>query len=122
MHIDVISSLSDTLPFQYSLHEVETEFVWNEIKNLIQKKVIKQTKNEPGEFVSPIFVRPKTDGGFRLILNSKSLNRSVEYKKFKMGTINTILQLIRPNMFLAKVDIFKMHIIAFLLQNLIKNC
>ena len=53
MHIDVISSLPNTTPFQYSFNEVETEFVHNEIKNLIQKKVITQTNHEPGEFLSP---------------------------------------------------------------------
>ena len=53
----------------------------------------------------PIFVRPKSDGGFRLILNLKALNQSVEYKKFKMQTLATTLCLIRPNMYMAKLDI-----------------
>ena len=41
----------------------------------------------------------------KLILDLKSLDKSVPYKKFKMDTISSILQLVRPNMFLVKVDI-----------------
>ena len=44
-------------------------------------------------------------GGFRLILNVKRLNEVVEYKKFKMATISTILHLVRSGMFMAKLDI-----------------
>ena len=44
-------------------------------------------------------------GGFRLILNLKKLNEVVEYKKFKMATISTILHLVRLGMFMAKLDI-----------------
>ena len=66
----------------YKNYIVETEFVRQEIQNLQGKRVIAHTKHEPGELISPIFVRPKTDGGMRFILNLKSLNKSVPYKKF----------------------------------------
>ena len=41
-------------------------------------------KMEPGEFISPIFLTEKDDGGNHLILNLKKLNESAQYKKFKM--------------------------------------
>ena len=105
MHIDITSSLHNTNSFQYSFNEVEAEFVRYEIRNLQGKRVIARTKHEPGKLISPIFVRPKTDGGIRLILSLKSLNKSVPYKKFKIDTISSILHLVRPNMFVAKLDI-----------------
>ena len=105
MHINITTSLPSTNSFQYSFNELETEFVRQEIQNLLGKRVIASTEHEPGELISPIFVRPKTDGGMKLILNLKSLNKSVPYKKFKMDTISSILHLVRPNMFLAKLDI-----------------
>ena len=37
--------------------------------------------------------------------SKKKLNESVEYKKFKMETLATIIQLIMPNMYMAKLDI-----------------
>ena len=57
------------------------------------------------KIISPIFVRLKTDDGMRLILNLKSLNKLVPHKKSKMDTTSTILHLVRPEMFLAKLDI-----------------
>ena len=38
-------------------------------------------------------------------LIQKKLNESVEYKRFKMETLATIIQFIRPNMYMAKLDI-----------------
>ena len=63
------------------------------------------SSHEPGEFISPIFVRPKDDGSFRLILNLKKLNEHTEYIHFKMDTLASILTLVRPGAFMAKVDI-----------------
>ena len=83
----------------------EQEFVAAEIKPLLAKSAIVETKHETREFISPIFVREKSDGGFCLILNLKSVNEVVEYKKFKMEIISTILHLVRPGMFVAKLDI-----------------
>ena len=76
-----------------------------ELARLLEKGVIAVSHDEPGQIISPIFVRPKPDGGFRLILNLKKLNEVVHYQDFKMETLHSILQLVRPNAFMAKVDI-----------------
>ena len=39
----------------------------NEISKLLQKGVAKPSYHEEGEFISPIFITPKLDGGYRLI-------------------------------------------------------
>ena len=39
------------------------------------------------------------------MLNLKKLNLSIEKKKFKMQTLTSILCLVRPDMFMAKLDI-----------------
>ena len=119
MHIN-ITSLPNTNSFQYSFNEVETEFVRQEIQNLLGKRIITHTKHEPGELVSPILLGSETDSGMRLILNLKSLNKSVLYKKFKMDTISSILHLVRPDMFLAKLDI-KDAYYSIPLKNLTRN-
>ena len=62
-------------------------------------------RHEPREFISTIFVREKSDEGFCLILSLKRLNEVIEYKKFKMKAISTILHLVRPGMYMAKLDI-----------------
>ena len=75
------------------------------MNHCLRKGVVVESYHEPGEYIFPIFVTEKSDGGYRLILNLKKLNKLAEYKKFKMETISTILCLIRPNCFMVKVDI-----------------
>ena len=41
---------------------------------MLAKGVIEDSEHEDGESISPIFLTPKTDGTFRLILNLKKLN------------------------------------------------
>jgi hypothetical protein len=50
---------------------VEHDIVEQEIAKLITKKVIIESDKEPEDFVSTIFVRPKKDGTYRMILNLK---------------------------------------------------
>ena len=66
---------------------------------------IKEICHEEKEFVSPIFISHKSNGGIRLILNLKQLNKNIEYHHFKMESINTILNLITKDCFMASIDL-----------------
>ena len=77
----------------------------DKIKNLLQKGVIKESLPEEGEFISSVFLVPKSENSFRMILNVKRLNENMPYIHFKMETIKSILTLVTPNCFIAKVDI-----------------
>ena len=83
----------------------EELFLADEIKNLQQKGVIKESQHEEGEFISRIFLVPKSEDSFRMILNLKRLNENMPYIHFKMETIKSILTLVTPNCYMAKVDI-----------------
>ena len=83
----------------------EELFLADQIENLLQKGVIKESQHEEGEFTSPIFLVPKSEDSFRMILNLKRLNEYMPYIHFKMETIKSILTLVTPNCFMAKVDI-----------------
>ena len=80
-------------------------FLTSEIKNLFQKGVIKESQHVEGKFISPIFLVPKSEDSFRMILNLKRLNKYMPYVHFKMETIKSILTLVTPNCYMAKVDI-----------------
>ena len=41
--------------------------------------------------------RSKSDGTRRLILNLKTLNEILEYKHFKMVTVNSVVDMIQPH-------------------------
>ena len=51
----------------------------NEIKQLSQKGVIKESKHEDGKFTSPIFCKPKSEDSLRMMLNMKRLNQNMPY-------------------------------------------
>ena len=79
--------------------------IQGEVNKLLEKRVVVECEHEPVEYISPIFLREKTDGTQRLILNLKHLNKYLEYKHFKMQTLQIILTLIQPNCYMATIDL-----------------
>ena len=92
-------------PKQIHFSPGEGEIVSKEISKLLNKGVLDKTEYAEGDFLSTIFVWPKKDGTYRMILNLKSLNEFVLYHHFKMDTIQTALKLMRPGCFMASVDL-----------------
>ena len=62
------------------------------LKKLLAKQVIIKCVHESGEYIFPIFVRPKHDGTYRL--NLKNLNKDMAYVHFKMETLSSVFNLI----------------------------
>lgn len=92
-------------PFQPKWSQEEAEFIDSEIFSLLGKGVIQQSKHETGEFISSVFLRPKRDGSYRMILNLKSLNQYVVYHHFKMDTIWTAVAMMKPGCYMASIDL-----------------
>lgn len=82
----------------------ETAILDNKIGKLIAKGIIETAAQDPDEILSNIFVRPKKDGGHRLILNLKGLNQFVTYH-FKMDTLHSMLKLVEKNCYMASLDL-----------------
>ena len=53
------------------------------VNELLKKGVIVECEHETVEYISPTFLREKTDGNQRLILNLKSLNKYLELSTLK---------------------------------------
>ena len=83
----------------------EQAIVESEIQKLIQKGVIIPSVHEEGEFISTIFLHSKKDGSYRTILNLKQFNGFVQYRHFKMDTLDTIIKRMTPGCFVASIDI-----------------
>ena len=94
-----------TVPCENTFSKAESEAVDLEVHKLLQKGVITQTTHESGEFISQIFVRPKKDATYRLILNLKKFNKFVKYHHFKMETIHTATELMKKNCYMASIDL-----------------
>ena len=92
------------VPRQYNFNDVEHQAILDEIQTLLNKKVIKQVTHCKGEFISNVFVRPKKDGKFRMILNLCGLNEAVVYHKFKMSTLQSAINLMSKDCFMATLD------------------
>ena len=76
-----------------------------EVDKLLKKVVVVECEHEAVEYISPTFLRENTDRTQRFILNLKSLNKYLEYKHFKMQTLQTILTLIQTNCYMATIDL-----------------
>ena len=83
----------------------DKEVIDGEISKLLLKGVIERTGHTGNGFASNVFVRPKKDGTYRMILNLKSLNDFVVYQHFNMDNILTALKLMRPKCFMASGDL-----------------
>ena len=71
----------------------------------LDKGIIIPSEHETCEFISTMFVRPKADGSFRLILNLKRLNEHIVYHHFKMESLKSVIQLMEKGCFMASVDL-----------------
>ena len=70
--------------------------VKKEVALLKEKNIVaKANVTENNTFVSGVFTRSKKDGSKRMILNLKRLNKFVDYKHFKMESLQNVLELIR---------------------------
>ncbi len=99
-NIENISRLPQMLFSKIERHNVDVE-----IEKLLSQNIVVECKHCQGEFISPIFLRPKKDGSFRLILNLKNLNKSVVYNHFKMETLRTAVHLVTQNCYFASCDL-----------------
>ena len=112
--LDIVSGMHISLtelprqsrfPKNFHLSQDEINAGNEHIQLLLDKKAIVHADNHiPGEFFSNVFLIPKRDSGFRMILNLKQFNQYVEYLHFKMDTLNHILSYVTFHCFMAIFD------------------
>ena len=93
------------VPYPFKLGNGEIEFINNEIEILIEKQVLKYVEKEEGQWISNIFLRPKSNGKFRMILDLTELNKLIPYEHFKMFSLKTALDLIQEGDWMASADL-----------------
>lgn len=104
-HIEFLSIPFQMEPPVQSIKQSEIIAINTEVEKLLHKGVIVATRQGKGEFISPIFVRPKKDGSLRMILNRKRLNIPVEYQHFKMDTLRSAINMMRPYCYMVSADL-----------------
>ena len=105
--IEFIDDIAPVLAKSYEprFNESETDCIDKEINNLLEIGAIVKANFDPSQFLSTIFVRPKKNGEFRVILNLKNLNGSVPYRHFKMDTFESAVNLVSKSCYMASIDI-----------------
>ena len=63
---------------QYKFNPKEVKIIDEQIACCLERGIIEKATHSNREYISNIFTRPKKDGSYRLILNLKQLNESVE--------------------------------------------
>ena len=90
---------------QCKFNEDEKRAIDAKVNKLLAKKIIIESENEDGQFVSPIFLRPKKNGTFRLICNLKELNEFIVYRHFIMESLQSALRMMTKNCYIASIDL-----------------
>lgn len=90
-------------PIKFSISE---HALMNEaVVSLADKDVIERCEEEPDQFISNIFMVPKTNGKVRIILDLSKFNDFVDKRHFKMTNIQTALALVIPGIFMSSIDL-----------------
>jgi hypothetical protein len=95
----------DWVPFPYRLSVSERPIMDREVQKLLDKGVVEEVEHEEGEFISSVFLRPKPNGSHRLILDLTRMNENVEYQHFKMTSLQTAIDMLRPGAYMGSVDL-----------------
>ena len=91
------------IPIKFNL--TEKDIISKLLSKFEEKGVIVKSQHELGEILSHVFIRPKSDGTHRLILNLSRLNEHVDKITFKMETLKSALHMICKGCFFAKIDL-----------------
>ena len=92
-------------PRPLKLSDYEFHIIDQQIEEFLQLGIVEEAAHAQQEFLSNVFSRHKRTGSSRLILKLVHLNKFIQYHHFKMDTIETVINLIRLNCFMASIDL-----------------
>ena len=95
----------DRIPFPYRLTPVEAEAMDGELLKMEKKGIIEEAAFEEGQVISNIFLRAKSSGGYRVILDLTEFNKAVQYEHFKMTSLQTAVDMLRQDCWMGSVDL-----------------
>ena len=75
-----------------------------EVDKLLGNQVICESKIE-NDYLSNVFTRNKNDGGKGMILDLKQFNTHITYHHFKIESTNQVIDIVRPNVYMASINL-----------------
>lgn len=94
-----------------TLSKFENQEMANAIQKLIDLGAIEKREPTIDQFISKIFLAPKSNGGKRFILNLKPLNKFISKSHFKMEDFRTASKLIPLNGYLSTIDLKEAYLL-----------
>ena len=97
--------VQDSVPRTYKFNQEHSSFINIEISEMLQKGVIVEQNDITDCFISNIFLRPKPNNKFRMIIDLSDLNEFVTKQHFKMEHLGVAADLLFPGAWLASIDL-----------------
>lgn len=85
--------------------EQEKVQIREQIAQLLGKQAISKCQPVSNQFISRIFLVPKPNGSYRLILNLKELNKFINTEHFKLEDGKTVKRILSKGYFMASIDL-----------------
>ena len=92
-------------PKSYKFEKEDKQLITEELSTFFNRSIIERAISDPDQIVSNIFSRKKKSGKVRIILNLSELNKDIEYHKFKMETVQSVLDMVRSGFFFCSIDL-----------------
>lgn len=100
------------VPPQNSLSTQDKQHMSSAVLNLIKLGAISKCSPRKDQFISTIFLAPKSNGGHRFILNLKNLNKFVSHYHFKMEDHRTASKMITEGSYMATIDLKESYLLV----------
>ena len=96
----------DKIPNEIIFSKEDQELVRLELERFLELGILEESTIQPGDFVSNLFIRHKKEPGkIRILANLKKLNVFVRHIHFKMDTLDSVIQMIRPGSYMVTIDL-----------------
>lgn len=92
-------------PEPYRMSGEKWRIIGEEIQLLLNKGVLEKCEDSEGQFISNVFLKPKPNGKFRMILDLSVIKGDLTYQHFKMEHLQTAIDLMTPGCFMASLDL-----------------
>lgn len=76
-----------------------------QIDTMLEQGILEPAYRTERAFVSHMFLRPKTDGKYRPILNLSDLNKYTVYRHFKMDHLTSVMRILPKGSYMSSIDI-----------------
>ena len=92
-------------PRPYVCNAEQTNVIDSKVKQLLAKGVLVKVNKDKDIFISNIFLRPKPDGKWRMIIDLSELNKFLTKHHFKMEHLEVASQMLFPGAWMASIDL-----------------